>query len=93
MNAASEKPRKFACPSCQDTGLIVAPRSITIRMQDGEPTMINRPGPVRALPLPCSFCEAGRLELEVENRVEKLRRAHGCTGGEIEIFRFRQAKG
>lgn len=91
MNAASDKPRKFACPSCQDTGLIIAPRGMKLSDWDGR--FESLPGPVRALPLPCSFCEAGRLELEVENRVDKLRRAHGCTGGEIEIFRFRQAKG
>ena len=91
MTAAGEKPHKFNCPTCQDTGLIVAPRARRLLDWDGKASSL--PGPARALPLPCSFCAAGALELEVENRVAKLRRAYGSTGGEIEIFRFRQAKG
>lgn len=92
MTAAGEKPHKFNCPTCRDTGVIVPPRNVRQTYIDGK--IVERPiSPARALPLPCSFCAAGEIELEVENRVAKLRRAYGSTGGEIEIFRFRQAKG
>jgi hypothetical protein len=92
MNTASEKPRKFACETCQDTGLVVAPRALRLKEWDGRLTSL--PGPARALPIPCALCEAGALEIRAHEKAEAQRVVTGGKhDGEIEIRIFRKLKG
>lgn len=77
MTQAAEK-RRHNCASCGDTGLIYPPRA-----QRG-----SLAAAVRAMPLPCSFCEAGELELQLQTQMF----GQPC-GPEIEIMQFRAGGG
>lgn len=92
MNAAGEKRRRFECAICQDTGLVYPPKAAGLfaRFVDGR--LHRAHAPARPLPHPC-ICAAGDAEAKIQSDVDKLQRALGHKAHEIEIFRFRQAKG
>lgn len=92
MNAASAAPRKFACQTCQDTGLVFPPRAVKLADWDGK--LASLPSPIRPLPLPCALCPAGALETKAQEKAEAQRVATGGrVDGEIEIRIFRKLKG
>ena len=79
MNAAADK-RRPVCGACGDCGLIYPPKG-----SRGSLASL----PARAMPLPCSLCDAGALELRTWHILSKV----GAPTPEIEIFKFRKAKG
>ena len=74
------------CQACKGGGLVFPPRGVPF----GDRLLIApNAQPVRALPLPCSFCAAGALEAMLWEVLE----LKGIRGAEIEFRAFRKAKG
>lgn len=65
------------CHACKGLGLIFPPAPVRTSTASAA---------VRAMPVPCSFCEAGEIERRAESKVKQ-------GAFEFEIFHFRKVKG